>query len=64
MDALERAKILLKVTRELLQKQDDSYYVLNILEQTAVWDEAECDGHCLMNDIDIWFDEFFRLEES
>ena len=42
---MERANILLKATYDILQKQKDSPYVLNILEQTAVWDGAECDGY-------------------
>lgn len=57
MDALERAKVLLKATRDILQKCDDSSYVLNVLEVTAEWDGTECDGYCLMDDIDIFFEE-------
>ena len=57
MDSLERAKILLKVTKDLLEKQENSYYVLNLLEETVFYDGAECDGGCLKEDIDYWFDE-------
>ena len=57
MDSLERAKILLKATKDLLEKQENSFYVLNLLEQTVFYDEAECDGYCLKDDIDYWFDE-------
>ena len=56
--AFTRAKTLLRATFELLKAQEDSTYVLNILEQTAIWDEAECDGSSLMDDIRYWFDEF------
>lgn len=48
----ERAKILLKATLDLLQKQKESYYVLNLLEQTSFYDKAECDGYCLFDDIE------------
>lgn len=48
MVLLERAKTLLKATKELL-------------EETVFYDEAECDGYCLKDDIGDWFDE---LEEQ
>lgn len=57
-DAFTRAKTLLRATFELLKAQEDSVHVLNILEQTAIWDGVECDGSCLMDDIRYWFDEF------
>lgn len=47
----ERAIILLKATKEILQKQEDSSIVLDILEQTAIWDGVECDGYCLLEEI-------------
>lgn len=56
--ALDRAKTLLKATYDLLQKQIESPYVLNLLAETIEYDEAECDGNCLMDDIEYWFDEF------
>ena len=58
MDALERAKILLKATRDILEKCNDSYYVLNVLEETAVWNGVEGDGYCLLDDINDFFEEF------
>lgn len=61
MVLLERAKTLLKATKELLERQDNSYYVLDLLEETVFYDEAECDGYCLKEDIGCWFDE---LEEQ
>lgn len=57
---IERAKELLKVAYDLLKRQDDSCYVLNLLEETAYWDGCECDGYCLMEDIA----EFLGLEEE
>lgn len=50
----ERAKILLKATLDLLQKQKESHYVLNLLENTVFYDEAECDGYCLFDDIEMF----------
>lgn len=61
MVLLERARTLLKATKELLEKQENSSYVLNILEQTIFYDETKCDGFCLKEDIGYWFDE---LEEQ
>lgn len=43
----KRAKVLLKAMCDMMKKQDNSRYVLNIFETTAVWDNAECDGYCL-----------------
>jgi hypothetical protein len=40
-----------------LNKQHGNYYVLNLLAETVYYDEAECDGNCLMEDIDAWMDE-------
>lgn len=47
----DRKTVLLKAAYELLKKQADSRYVLNLLEQTAFYDCADCDGYCLMDDI-------------
>lgn len=48
-----RKDILLRAAYDLLKKQDNSHYVLNLLETTAVWDDADCDGYCLMEEIAI-----------
>lgn len=53
--SLNRSKTLLKAAYDLLCKQKESPYVLNMLTETAIWDEAECDGYCLMDDIKYWF---------
>ena len=52
LNELKRARVLLKATYELLMKQNDSGYVLNLLSETIFYDEAECDGCCLMEDIE------------
>ena len=56
----ERAKILLKAAYDLLHKQTETPYVLDMLTETAVWDGAECDGYCLLEDIA----EFLGIEEE
>lgn len=49
----DRKTILLKAAFDLLKKQDGAHYVLNLLEETVHYDEADCDGYCLMQDIAI-----------
>lgn len=51
LNELKYARVLLKAAYEIFKKCDDSYYVLNVLEQTTVYDGVECDGYCLMEDI-------------
>ena len=63
-EAIERAAVLLKAAYDLLQKQEESYYVLNLLAETIFYDEAECDGNCLKEDIEYWFDEFSNISLS
>lgn len=46
-----RYSILLRAAYDLLKKCEQSSYVLDALETTIVYDEAECDGYCLMNEI-------------
>ena len=50
-ETYDRMKILLRAAYDILKKQDESPYVLNSLATTAIWDNAECDGYCLMEDI-------------
>lgn len=57
-----RAETLLIAVWKLLQKQNESPYVLNILSEIVVYDGAECDGSCLKDDIEYWFDEFSDFE--
>ena len=53
-DELREAKILLKASRDLLNKQNETIYVLNLLEETVEYHGTECDGYCLIDDIDDW----------
>lgn len=48
----DRATELLIACAKLLNKQNESGYVLNILEQTVYYDECDCDGYCLLEDIE------------
>lgn len=51
-DDIERAILLLGKVLELLDRQDESIYVLNLLEELVFYDGVECDGYCLKNDIE------------
>lgn len=57
LDDNERNLILMRAAYQLLKKQDRAYYVLNLLGETTVWDGAESDGYCLMEELaDMLFD--------
>ena len=47
----DRAIILLDAAKQLLEKQHQSRYVLNLLYETANYDDTVCDGFCLLEDI-------------
>lgn len=46
-----RARELFQVVIELLGRQRESDTVLNMLEEIVYYDEMECDGNCLIEDI-------------
>ena len=46
-----RARELLNACVKLLNKQKESHYVLDLLTETVYYDEVECDGNCLLEDI-------------
>lgn len=52
---IKRANELLEAAMKLLAKQEDSMYVLNLLEETVFYDETDCDGSCLLEDIRHYF---------
>lgn len=52
LEKSERAFVLLKATRDILKKQVGSFYVNNILAETVFYDGSECDGSCLLEDIE------------
>lgn len=47
-----RAEELLKACIKLLNKQNESPYVLNLLDELIFYDDCECDGNCLLEDIE------------
>ena len=47
----DRTVTLLKAAYYLLNKQKESFYVLNLLCETVFYDGADYDGYCLMDDI-------------
>ena len=51
--SLDRKEVLLKAAYDLLKKQTESHYVLDLLEELVHYDGADCDGSCLMDDIAI-----------
>lgn len=51
--SVDRKEILLKAAYELLKKQRDANEVLDLLSQVVHYDDADCDGGCLMEDIAI-----------
>lgn len=58
----DRSITLLKACRELLNKQNESVYVLNLLEETVYYDDTDCDGSCLLEDIEDYLIEKKFLE--
>jgi len=48
---MDRKSILLNACYQLLKKQDEAVEVLNLIEETVFYDNADCDGSCLMEDI-------------
>lgn len=47
----DRAMVLLRACLNLLNKQKNSFGVLDILKETVSYDEADYDGYCLSDDI-------------
>ena len=48
----DRKTVLLKACLDMLKKCDDSHFVVSPMEVTVFYDDAECDGYCLMEDIE------------
>ena len=44
----DRKEVLLKAAYDLLRKAEDTPYVEDIMHMTVVYDDADCDGACLM----------------
>lgn len=60
---IEIIYLLLSKCLELFKLQEESPYVLNLLEQTVYYDDVECDGFCLMEDIENVFEDMRGEEE-
>lgn len=54
---MDRKTELLIAVYKLLNKQNECSYVLNMLSETVYYDEAECDGSCLLDDIKYCLEE-------
>lgn len=62
-ESLQRALYMLMVVNNLLNKQNESDYVLNLLSETLNYDGTECDGMCVMEDIK-WALSDFDIEAN
>ena len=47
-----RKVTLLRACRDILKKCDDSHFVVSPMEVTVFYDGADCDGYCLLEDIE------------
>ena len=56
-DPIERATVLLRAAHQLLQKCSEGPFVEDAMSMTVDYDDAECDGSCLKDDIGYWFEE-------
>ncbi len=56
---LDRAKVLLNATLDMLQQAERNHFVESPLEMVMHYDEADCDGSCLKDDIE----DFNRMPE-
>ena len=50
---VDRKDVLLQAAYDILKQCSDSSTVLDVMSVTAYWDEAECDGYCLLDDIAV-----------
>ena len=48
----DRKDVLLRACLELLRKQENSHVTLSLLEEAVFYDGTDCDGYCLMEDIE------------
>ena len=61
---LQRARVLLKATLDLLKAAERNLYVEDVLSMLVHYDDADCDGSCLMEDIENYFYEFDAEREN
>jgi hypothetical protein len=48
---MDRKEVLLRAAYDLLRKSEDSIYLEQATSIIVRYDDANCDGHCLMEDI-------------
>ena len=53
----KRAMTLLKASRDLLQKADEAHFIEQATCILVHYDEADCDGSCLMDDINMLIED-------
>lgn len=56
-EQIERMLVLLKATQQILHECRDSVYVMDVFYATAEYDDTECDGYCVMEEIDELLEE-------
>ena len=57
MTDVKRAKVLLKAAHDLLNSCYETPYVKCVMSEIVHYDNAECDGCCLMGDIEAWLED-------
>ena len=56
---MEKREIhLLKAVVSLLSQQERSSYIIDMLSALVVYDGAECDGSCLLDDIRDFLEDY------
>ena len=48
---IERAHVLMKAAKAMLDKADETEVVIDVLTTTVPYDGTDCDGYCLREDI-------------
>ncbi len=56
MSIIDRKEVLLKACYDMFEKLLASKYVFSPFETTVRYDDADCDGYCLMADIALELD--------
>lgn len=51
----DRAVVLLKAARDMLEKADEGPFVVDVMSETVFYDGTDCDGYCLKEDIENLF---------
>ena len=59
-----RSRILLKATLDILKKWDQGSLLKNVFEQVAIWDNCECDGYCLKEEIEELLKDMENIEKE